>query len=123
MTSDSEAAAIRPTAEHGGPAAGGYVAISHISVPEAGATALEAAFADRLGAVDAWPGFAGLEVLADRRTAGRYLMITRWASREHFLAYLRSDDHRASHARMPTGPHAPRAAGFDDYDVYERVAW
>ena len=99
-----------------------YVAISRIDVDTAGGAALEAAFADRLGAVDGWPGFEGLEVLADRRRPGRYLMITRWASREHFRAYMASDDHRASHARIPDGPHAPRAAGFDDFDEYETVA-
>jgi heme-degrading monooxygenase HmoA len=93
----------------------GYVAVSSIEVPEEGADALVAAFADRLGAVDDWPGFLGLEVLADRRRASHYLMISRWESRERFLEYMRSDDHRRSHARIPGGPLSPRAAGFDEY--------
>ena len=94
-----------------------YVAVSEIAVDEQGEDALLAAFADRLRAVDRWEGFLGLELLADRRSAGRYLMISRWSSREVFVTYMRSEDHRESHARIPGGAHAPRAAGFDEFDV------
>ena len=93
-----------------------YVAVSEISVPEAGAEALERAFRDRLRAVDGWPGFQGLELLKDRKASGRYLMICRWDSRDHFLAYMRSDDHKRSHARIPRGPDGPSPAGFTEYD-------
>ena len=94
-----------------------YVALSEIAVDEEGAGPLQAAFEARLGAVDAWDGFLGLELLADRRTPGRYLMLSRWRSKEAFVEYMRSDDHRRSHARIPRGDHAPRAAGFDEFDV------
>ena len=93
-----------------------YVAISEISVPETGAKGLERAFEQRLGAVDSWPGFEGLELLQDRRVAGRYLMICRWDTREHFLAYMRSEDHRRSHDRIPRGPEGPSPAGFTEYN-------
>lgn len=93
-----------------------YVAISEIAVPDEGGPALEAAFRDRLGAVDAWPGFVGLEVLRHRRRPGCYLMITRWTTRDAFADYMRSADHKRSHDRIPEGEHAPRPAGFDDYD-------
>ena len=93
-----------------------YVAVSEIAVPVEGAEALEAAFRDRLGAVDGWPGFLGLEVLRHRRTPGKYLMISRWATKQTFTEYMRSHDHRRSHDRIPDGEHAPRPAGFDDYD-------
>ena len=94
-----------------------YVAVSEIAVDVEGTPALRAAFDDRLRAVESWEGFLGLELLADRRQAGRYLMISRWQSKEVFVRYMRSDDHRESHARIPSGPHAPRAAGFDEFDV------
>lgn len=93
-----------------------YVAISEIAVPVEGATELEQAFRDRLGAVDAWPGFLGLEVLRHRRKPGCYLMVSRWATKQAFTEYMRSDDHRRSHDRISDGEHAPRPAGFDDYD-------
>lgn len=96
-----------------------YVAVSEITVPEAGAQALEEAFHHRLGAVDDWPGFRGLELLKDRKTPGRYTMVCRWESRDHFLAYMRSEDHKRSHVRIPHGPNGPSPAGFTEY---ERVA-
>ena len=96
---------------------GTYVAISEIAVPAEGAEALEEAFRHRLGEVDCWPGFLGLEVLRHRRQSGTYLMVSRWTSKETFQDYMRSASHKASHARIPTGEHAPRPAGFDDYDL------
>ena len=93
-----------------------YVAISEIAVPIEGAGELEEAFRNRLGVVDGWPGFLGMEVLRHRRKAGRYVMISRWATKQAFAEYMRSADHRRSHDRIPGGEHAPRPAGFDDYD-------
>jgi heme-degrading monooxygenase HmoA len=94
-----------------------YVAVSEISVPEAGIAGLEHAFEQRLGAVDGWPGFQGMELWQDRRVSGRYVMTCRWDTREQFLAYIRSDDHRRSHARIPPGPEGPSPAGFSEYDL------
>ena len=94
-----------------------YVAVSEIAVDPEGAAALEAAFRDRLGLVDGWPGFLGLEVLRHRRRPGCYLMLSRWTSKETFQAYLRSAEHDASHARIPGGEHRARPAGFGDYDL------
>jgi heme-degrading monooxygenase HmoA len=94
-----------------------YVAISEISVPESGAAGLVEAFRQRLRAVDSFEGFLGLEVLRDRRDASRFLMLTRWRSRELFLAYMRSQAHRESHSRIAKGPGAPRPAGFSDYEL------
>jgi len=96
---------------------GAYVAISEIAVDAEGVAALEAQFRARLGLVDEWPGFLGLEVLRHRRRPGTYLMISRWTSKDAFQAYMRSEEHDRSHARIPGGPHAPRPAGFGDYEV------
>lgn len=94
-----------------------YVAISEIAVDAEGAASLEAAFRDRIRLVDDWPGFLGLEVLRHRRRPGTYLMVSRWTSKDAFQSYMRSAEHDRSHARIPAGPHAPRPAGFGDYDV------
>lgn len=94
-----------------------YVAVSEIEVPEAGVDALIKAFTARLGAVDGWRGFLGLEVLQARTRSTEFLMITRWESREDFLSYMRSAEHRESHARVPVGDDRPRGAGFRDYHV------
>ena len=96
---------------------GSYVAVSEIAVAPEGAAALETAFKARLRAVEAWPGFLGLEVLRHRRRPGSYLMISRWTSKDTFQTYMRSAEHDTSHARIPGEPHRPRPAGFSDYDV------
>jgi heme-degrading monooxygenase HmoA len=93
-----------------------YIAISEVSVPDAGIERLKAAFCNRLGAVDGWPGFIGLEVLQDRCERGRFLMVTRWSSKEAFRDYMRSPDHRRSHARIPGGDAGPSLAGFKEYE-------
>lgn len=90
------------------------MALSWITVEPGRETALREAFDERLGAVDAWDGFLGLELLADRKHAGRYLMVSRWRSKDVFITYMRSEDHARSHARIPDGP---RPAGFDEFDV------
>ena len=93
-----------------------YVTISEIDCPEGGVDVLIAAFRDRLGAVDSWPGFQGLEVLHDRRRPRRFLMLTRWRSKQDFIAYMKSPEHRASHARIPQRPARPRPAGLTEFD-------
>ncbi|MDQ6791100.1 MAG: antibiotic biosynthesis monooxygenase [Candidatus Dormibacteraeota bacterium] len=93
-----------------------YIAISEVSVPVGGIECLKAAFCNRLGAVDGWPGFIDLEVLQDRCDQGRFLMVTRWSSKEAFRSYMRSPDHRRSHARIPVGDAGPRLAGFREYE-------
>jgi heme oxygenase (mycobilin-producing) len=96
-------------------AAAPFVAVSEIAVPPPGSAALEAAFADRLGEVDDWPGFLRLEVWQDERSPGRYLMVSWWYAEADFRAYLASDAHRRSHARIPGGEHRPRPAGLTRY--------
>jgi len=96
---------------------GAFVVTSELCVPHGGEAALEAAFSHRLHAVDAWPGFVRLEVWRDGRTEGRYLLVSWWTSKDHYRAYMRSDDNRDSHARVPTGDHAPSAVAVRRYEV------
>jgi heme-degrading monooxygenase HmoA len=97
-----------------------FVAVSEISVPEAGRATLQAAFAYRLGAVDQWPGFGGLQVWADAADPCTLIMVSWWDSQESFATYMRSEDHRRSHRRIPDGEHRPRANGFRRFEVIAR---
>lgn len=97
-----------------------YVVVSELSVPEAGAAGLEIAFQNRLGAVEAHAGFIDLQVWRDTRAAGQFVMVSWWASRTDYLAYMRSTDHKRSHARIPTGALAPRAVSVHKYEVVAR---
>lgn len=94
-----------------------FVAVSELSVPEAGRAAVEAAFAARLGAVDGWSGFHGLEVWRDTADAGSLVMISYWDTQESFARYMRSEDHRCSHARIPAGELRPRPRRFRRFEV------
>jgi heme-degrading monooxygenase HmoA len=94
-----------------------FVVASHLRVDPVGAQALEAAFADRLRAVEESPGFQGLQVWRDVHTVGEYLMVSWWSVRDDWTAYMRSDAHHASHARIPTDPARARPAGLTTYEV------
>lgn len=103
-----------------GPGDGTFVAFSEIRVPAPGADRLVAAFEDRLGEVEAWPGYQRLEVWRDERDPGRFVMVSWWDSEERFLAYMRSDSHRRSHARIPGGEDRARPAAFSRFRVVTR---
>lgn len=99
---------------------GAHVVTSHLRIDPDGAQTLEDAFADRLGEVEDAPGFQHLEVWRDTATPGQYVMVSWWDSPEAFHAYMGSDAHRRSHARIPRDPHAPRAQAVDRYQVVAR---
>lgn len=84
-----------------GDRAGLFVVTSELRAePDKAATLLDA-FQDRIHLVDAWPGHDRLEVWRDVRDADRFVMTSWWESRETFAAYMRSEEHRRSHARVP----------------------
>lgn len=97
-----------------------HVVTSEIAVRTEGADRLESSFRDRIGLVDQWDGFDHLEVWRDLREPGRYVMTSWWESSDHFRAYMRSDDHRRSHARIPSGDDRPRPVRLDRYELVSR---
>lgn len=99
---------------------GSHVVTSHLRIDPAGAATLEQAFADRLGEVEDAVGFQRLEVWRDRDAEGRYVMVSWWDTPEAFRAYMGSEAHRRSHARIPRDPHAPHAETVDRYEVVAR---
>ena len=92
-----------------------FVVASELAVDVVGTGALEAAFEDRLRAVEGHDGFQRLEVWRDHQRAGAYLMVTWWDDEAAFRAYMRSADHRASHDRIPTDPAKARGVGVTRY--------
>jgi heme-degrading monooxygenase HmoA len=97
-----------------------FVAFSEINVRAGGAGALSAAFASRLGEVDAWPGFDHLEVWQDERDPSRFVMVSWSADKADFSCYMRSQSHRRSHDRIDRGSEGPRPAGFSRYQMVAR---
>jgi heme-degrading monooxygenase HmoA len=108
-----------PTDRPTPPDAGDLVVVSHLDVGPDGVPGLRDAFDRRLGLVDAWDGFHGLEVWEDVRRPGRFAMVTRWADQDTFARYMRSRDHDRSHARVPDDP-GPWGVGVDRYRLVAR---
>ena len=111
-TSPTSIEAVSPPGERGQ-----FVAFSEITVPLAGRQALDDAFRARLGAVDQWPGFCGLQVWAAPDDATRVVMVSWWDSADAFATYMGSPEHRRSHSRIPRGKDRPRPAAFSRYEV------
>lgn len=97
-----------------------FVIVSDLGIDQVGADALEQAFSDRLGEVDGWPGFLELQVWRDTRDPSRFVMVSWWESRDDYVAYMRSDAHRRSHARIPDDPAAPFAVGVGQFELVSR---
>ncbi|MDX1620393.1 MAG: antibiotic biosynthesis monooxygenase family protein [Nitriliruptorales bacterium] len=97
-----------------------FVVLSEVGIDEGGADALQRAFEKRLGEVDSFEGFLGLEVWRDRRDPARFVMVGWWRRREDYVAYMRSAAHQRSHERIPTEPDKPYPVGVGQFDVVAR---
>jgi heme-degrading monooxygenase HmoA len=100
---------VSSDAAHAGAA---FVVASDLEVAPLGAAALENAFSNRLGEVEQHPGFQRLEVWRDDRREGSYVMVTWWDDETAFRTYMRSNDHKTSHDRIPTDPARARGVGL-----------
>jgi heme-degrading monooxygenase HmoA len=103
-----------------GSTSGEFVAVSELSVDPAHADDLIVSFRGRLGLVETCPGFHRLEVWQDERDHSRFQMVSWWSSRQAFLAYMRSDEHVRSHARIPSGAGKPRPVHVTRFAVVAR---
>lgn len=81
-----------------------FVVSSEVAISEEFSGQLEGAFEDRLHLVEAAPGFQRLEVWQDIARPGVFQMVSWWDDADRFRDYMRSDDHRRSHARIPSEP-------------------
>ena len=78
-----------------------YVSLSRLRIPVERADELVRAFRARARLVDHADGFVDLQVWQSDRDAGELIMVSRWRDRAAFTAYMRSDDHKTSHGRIP----------------------
>jgi heme-degrading monooxygenase HmoA len=78
-----------------------YVSVSRLTVEPARSDELVAAFQARAGLVESHRGFIDLQVWRSDRDPTEVLMVSRWEDRDAFKAYMRSADHKTSHARIP----------------------
>ncbi|HEX5618455.1 MAG TPA: antibiotic biosynthesis monooxygenase [Solirubrobacteraceae bacterium] len=78
-----------------------YVSMSRLRIPVERADDLVRAFRARARLVDTADGFVDLQVWQSDRDAGELIMVSRWRDRAAFTAYMRSEEHKTSHGRIP----------------------
>jgi heme-degrading monooxygenase HmoA len=100
-----------------------YVSMSRLRLPEESVCELLEAFSNRSGLVDSFQGFLGLEVWHSDRDAGEVIMVSRWTTRQAFTAYMKSAEHKISHARIaPALTSVISLMRLDHLHTYEVVA-
>ena len=98
------------------------IKINAITVPDGLGDEVARRFAERAGAVDDQEGFRGFELLRPTDDRDTWLVVTRWDTEEHFLAWTRSpafaEGHRAAleTARERPAP-LPLSAELWSYEV------
>jgi heme oxygenase (mycobilin-producing) len=90
-----------------------YVAVNVLTVPEGAGATLEQRFARRAGSVEKAPGFEHFELLRPLGGTDAYLVYTRWATREAFEEWTRSQSFSAGHgqASARADSESPAATG------------
>jgi heme oxygenase (mycobilin-producing) len=100
-----------------------YVSISRLRIAPERVDELVTAFRARARLVESHDGFVDLQVWQSDREAGEILMVSRWRTRGCFQAYMKSGDHRTSHARIDPGLDAAiRLERLEHMSTYEVVA-
>ncbi len=100
-----------------------YVSMSHLRIAPEREDELIAAFRDRVGLVDDFDGFHGLEVWRSDREPGEVIMVSRWRDRACFREYMRSAAHRISHERVAQDLQAAiKLERLDHLHTYDVVA-
>lgn len=100
-----------------------YVSLSRLRIPVDRASELVAAFRARSRLVEGHDGFVDLQVWQSDRDAGELLMVSRWRDRECFKTYMKSEDHRASHARIdPQLKQSIKLESLEHMHTYEVIA-
>lgn len=88
-----------------------FVAINVLTVPAPMRETLEQRFAARAGEVDKMDGFQAFELLRPVEGQDRYLVYTRWDSREAFEAWTSSQAFDRGHAQHHA--QGPAASGSE----------
>ena len=91
------------------------VSLFRVTVSAEAKAPFERSWQQRAGKVDAMPGFRGLEVLRAGDAPGKYIVLTRWETREDFDRWASSPEFAAGHAR--TGDTDAEGGGVEFYEV------
>lgn len=97
-----------------------FVVINAITVPEDSRTGFEERFANRAGEVASSPGFESFELLRPvGETGDKYLVYTRWDSKESFQSWVSSPAFTHGHKSSAQGGPVGTASEVWTYDVIQ----
>ena len=99
-----------------------FVAINVLTVPEPMRAVLEDRFANRAGEVEKMDGFEYFELLRPVEGQENYLVYTRWASREHFDAWVSSQAFGQGHAKASSDGPAATGSQVWTFEVAQNKA-
>lgn len=88
-----------------------FVAINALTVPQEMRAELEKRFGARAGEVEQSEGFQAFELLRPLEGTDKYLVYTRWDSREHFEQWTASQSFSRGHAHA--SQRGPAASGSE----------
>src|SRR5450755_1147005 len=92
----------RPSPPEGSKESDVYISVSRLRVKATRADELIDAFRCRMHLVDEAEGFVDLQVWRSDREPEEVWMVSRWRERCWFTAYMKSNEHARSHARIAT---------------------
>jgi heme-degrading monooxygenase HmoA len=93
----------------------GFVVSSEVTISPESEGILERSFRERLHLVENAPGFQRLQIWRDVTRPGVFQMVSWWDNSDSFRRYMRSEEHRLSHQRIPMEPDRPRGTGVRRY--------
>ena len=98
-----------------------FVVVNAITVPAESRAGFEDRFARRAGEVSKSPGFEAFELLrpVSDEAGDKYLVYTRWSSRESFESWLNSPAFTHGHRARPEGGPVGTASEVWTYDVIQ----
>lgn len=102
-----------------------YVVMNVLAVPGGDGAVLEQRFAGRAGLVERAEGFEAFQLLRPVEGTDRYLVYTRWRSKDDFEAWQRSREFGAGHAQaaQDRGAERPASTGSEiwAFEVVEQA--
>jgi heme-degrading monooxygenase HmoA len=98
-----------------------FVVVNAITVPGESRVGFEERFASRAGEVSKSPGFEAFELLrpVGEAAGDKYLVYTRWDSRESFESWMASPAFQHGHRARPEGGPVGTASEVWMYDVIQ----
>lgn len=98
-----------------------FVAINVLTVPEPMRDELERRFGARAGEVEKMDGFQSFELLRPLEGTDRYLVYTRWDSREAFEAWTSSQAFGRGHAQASESGPAASGSELWSFEIAEQT--